>query len=42
MEFTAEELGNALRELKADLIEKNEATELFAQEKQSGNLSGIV
>lgn len=42
MEFTAEELNNALLELKADLIRKNEATELFAQEKLSGNLAGIV
>lgn len=37
-----EELGKALRELKTDLIEKKEATELFAQEKQAGNLAGIV
>lgn len=42
VEFTAEELGTALWKLKADLIQKKEATELFAQEKQSGNLSGIV
>ncbi|MDD5376704.1 MAG: virulence protein RhuM/Fic/DOC family protein [Candidatus Gracilibacteria bacterium] len=42
VEFTAEGLGNALSDLKMDLIDKKEATELFAQEKQSGNLSGIV
>ncbi|MDD2916840.1 MAG: virulence protein RhuM/Fic/DOC family protein [Candidatus Gracilibacteria bacterium] len=42
VEFTAEELGVALGELKTDLMGKKEATELFAQEKQSGNLVGIV
>lgn len=42
VEFTADELGKALGELKTDLIEKKEATELFAQEKQAGNLLGIV
>lgn len=42
VEFTAEELEKALGELKIDLIDKKEATELFAQEKQAGNLAGIV
>ena len=42
VEFTADELWKALWELKTDLIHKKEATELFAQEKQPGNLSGIV
>jgi prophage maintenance system killer protein len=40
--FTADELENALATLKASLIEKWEATELFAQEKQMGNLAGII
>jgi prophage maintenance system killer protein/prophage antirepressor-like protein len=42
VEFTADELTEALARLKIDLIQKWEATELFGQEKQSGNLSGIV
>lgn len=42
VEFTAEELGNAIAKLKTNLMEKWEATGLFAQEKQAGNLSGIV
>ena len=42
VEFTAEELGRAIEELKMDLISRGEATELFAQEKQTGNLSGII
>lgn len=35
-------MAQALTELKKRLIVKKEATELFAQEKQSGNLAGIV
>ncbi len=42
VELVASELSEALAELKADLISKGEATELFAQEKREGNLSGIV
>lgn len=42
VEFTAEELGKALEELKTDLIAKKEATHLFGEEKQRGNLTGIV
>ena len=40
--FTAEELNEALAALKASLIAKNEATHFFAEEKQTGNLAGIV
>jgi prophage antirepressor-like protein len=42
VEFTAEELIKGLTELKLDLISKKEATHLFAEEKQEGNLAGIV
>lgn len=42
VKFTANELVEALVELKEELISKKEATELFAQEKQKGNLEGIV
>lgn len=40
--FTANELEEALVELKKDLIAKKEATEIFAQEKQAEALSAIV
>jgi len=42
VKITAEELADVLVEFKKDLINKREATELFGQEKQRGNLSGIV
>jgi len=42
VKFTADELVEALVELKKNLIKKGEATDLFAQEKQVGALSGIV
>jgi prophage maintenance system killer protein len=42
VELTAIELSAALAELKADLVSKGEATELFAQEKREGSLSGII
>ncbi len=42
IKFTAEELEKAIFELKNNLIKKKEATELFAQEKKSGNFAGIV
>lgn len=42
VQFTAEELAEALIQLKNDLIGKKEATELFAQERQAGNFKGIV
>ncbi len=35
------ELKKDLQQLKAELIKKNEATKLFAQEKTEGNLEGI-
>lgn len=38
---SAEELQRALFQLKTALIEKGEATQLFAQEKTTGNLKGI-
>lgn len=41
IQATAKELMNDLQQLKAELIRKGEATELFAQEKKPGNLEGI-
>jgi death-on-curing family protein len=38
---SAKELKQALQQLKNELIQKGEATELFAQEKAKGNLEGI-
>lgn len=40
--ITAEDLQRDLQKLKSTLITKNEATELFGQEKQKGSLQGIV
>ena len=40
--FTAEELNKALTALKEDLLRKKEASEIFGQERQSGNVAGIV
>ena len=40
--ITAEALEQDLEKLKQELIIKGEATELFAQEKQEGSLSGIL
>ncbi len=40
--FSAAELLEALRELKKDLIKKNQAAELFGQERSKGSLEGIV
>lgn len=40
--FMAEELEDALGGMKGVLIEKKEATELFAQEKRRGDFAGIV
>ncbi|MDP4008497.1 MAG: virulence protein RhuM/Fic/DOC family protein [Candidatus Peregrinibacteria bacterium] len=42
VDITAEELLTALAELKHNLLTRGEATELFGQEKKSGNLTGIV
>jgi death-on-curing family protein len=40
--ITTEELQTDLAKLKAELMSKKEATEIFGQEKQKGNLAGIV
>lgn len=42
MRASAEELANAVAELKSDLVGKKEATELFAQEMQKGVALGIA
>jgi hypothetical protein len=42
VEFTAEELSEALKELKKDLIKKKEATEIFGQERSGDSIKGIV
>ena len=42
VEITAEELERDLQKLKQELIAKKEATDIFGQEKQKGNLAGIV
>ncbi|MBU0661579.1 virulence protein RhuM/Fic/DOC family protein [Patescibacteria group bacterium] len=42
IQITAEELQNDLQKLKKDLIDKKEATKMFAQEKHKGSLTGIV
>lgn len=41
IQTTAKELSQDLIQLKSELIKKNEASELFAQEKTSGSLEGI-
>lgn len=41
VQTNARELMNDLQQLKKQLIQKGEASELFAQEKQPGNLQGI-
>ncbi len=40
--LTGEELVGAVANLRNELIEKGEASEMFAQEKQQGNIAGIV
>jgi death-on-curing family protein len=42
VDITAEELQQNVQKLKQELMNKKEATEMFAQEKQKGNLAGIV
>ncbi|RZD17498.1 MAG: Fic/DOC family protein [Candidatus Acididesulfobacter diazotrophicus] len=42
IEITANELKNALQELKKELIIKNEATDLFSAERQKNNIDSIV
>ncbi len=40
--ITSEELSNNLNKLKIELINRREASEMFAQEKNPGNLEGII
>jgi prophage maintenance system killer protein/prophage antirepressor-like protein len=42
IEITANELKNALQELKKELIAKNEAADLFGTERQENNIDGII
>jgi len=42
IKITSEELEKDIQKLKKELIAKKEATEIFGQEKQKGNLEGIV
>jgi prophage maintenance system killer protein len=42
VEFTAEELSRALKELKKELIKKKEATEIFGQERSGDSIKGVV
>lgn len=42
IQVTAQDLQADLQKLKQELIAKKEATDLFAQEKQQGNLKGII
>lgn len=42
IEFTAEELSVALAQLKQELIQKNEATNLFGHERQTDSIEAIV
>lgn len=40
--LAGEDLQNAIADLKKELLRKNEATDLFAQERRVGNVEGIV
>lgn len=42
IKLTGEELRNAISSLRNELLKKDEATEIFAQERASGNVEGIV
>ncbi len=42
IQISAEKLQQDLEKLKLELIDRKEATDLFAQEKKSGNLKGII
>lgn len=42
VDFTTEELSQALAQLKQDLLKKKEAGELFGQAKKAGSLEGII
>ncbi len=42
VKFTAEQLQSALSEMKTELIERGEATDLFGQERSAESVGGIV
>lgn len=42
IKLTGAELTNAILNLREELLRKNEATEIFAQERADGNIEGIV
>ncbi|MEI6659891.1 MAG: virulence protein RhuM/Fic/DOC family protein [bacterium] len=42
IKFTGTELTGAIADLRKDLISKDEATEIFAQERVAGSIEGIV
>ncbi len=42
VQLAGDELFQAIKSLRAELIKKGEATELFGQEKKGGNVEGIV
>ena len=42
IKLTGEELRDAISSLRDELLKKDEATEIFAQERSSGNVEGIV
>ena len=42
VKLTGAELTNAIADLRTELMKKGEATEIFAQEKMSGSIEGIV
>ena len=42
IKFSGAELAEAIANLRGELIKKGEATELFAQEKKTGSVEGIV
>jgi prophage maintenance system killer protein/prophage antirepressor-like protein len=42
VKLTGAELTDAISDLRAELMKKGEATEIFAQEKMSGSIEGIV
>lgn len=42
IKLSGEELREAIERLRADLIKKNEATAIFAQEREGGSVAGIV
>ncbi|MFA6463407.1 MAG: virulence protein RhuM/Fic/DOC family protein [Candidatus Paceibacterota bacterium] len=40
--LTGQELANAIHNLRAELIKNDKATDIFAQERRTGNIEGIV